>query len=1722
MNDAARYALVIWPALLLAAILALTPAVASPGARPLLLPAIVQTDTAPKIDGNLSDWEDARPAPFVPLDLSVWADLTPALQKVAAQPHGASVRACYDDQALYLGIEWRGALTAPRAGAPANALAVHLLTDRMAHFLCDPLAAGVVPVRVRYEAETKWTPADARCAVVSGAGGKTYVQELRLPWKLITQSGRPPADGKLRLAFDFSWSDLTPQLIGQASLLVLHEQKFITASLLTSPDRLFDMSGYLPDPSTWGELRFVATPKPNDTRPAAMARGATETNVMPAAPAPSVDGDLREWPEELFQEIAYMPGYLGDRYSGKLATMYDATHLYVALRAHTGAPQYNVEHEANQRGYWGGDNLQIRLNDGKRTVNLCAWRDSTTGQPALTADGKDLAAPFLLKEGAREAFRGEADGQGYTQEIAIPFAALGLATPKADSVWKATFQLWWAGLVPQFTAYTESTLQPRGGLPYKYTIPGEANVTLGVYDTEGHLLRWITRGVHRRAGANTEYWDGLDQWGQPLAAGTYQVKGLAFSPIGLDYKFTIGNPGTPPWPTADGKGDWLADESTPQAVATDGDWVFLGSPCAEKGWGIIAVDGTGQRQWGYCGPINPRCISLAVAGDYLYAVLSGPENTTTERVYRPGTGEGRNVLLCLDKRTGKPARFTVLNPGLVVNRWPYRDQGLVSYLWDLRANRNFTPATYGGQPRYFDQDVGEGTNSLGIAVLGDRVYLSLFDEDRLCVVDAATGKAADTIPVPKPVGLHSLPNGKLLVVSGTSVLEVDPPAKTSRTVIDHDLVAPHDVTTDKQGNVYVSDWATSFQVKAFSADGKLLRSIGTPGGRRWLGKWEPNGMLVPRGLAVTDAGKLWVAEDDNCPPRISVWDSQTGALVRDYLGPSSYGGGNWFWVNPQDPTLVLTEGALFRVDYTKGTWTPISTALRRMSLDQVFTPIGASGIPTARTVIHEGTTYVYVSDYASVVAMRLDGDVFTAVAAVGKLDPGLTEDGTAADEWDSDLGHHRYPNWRPPFFKGRQGQIYAWHDANGDGRTQAEEMQWAPMEKSPEPLAPGRFGIWEGYWGSGIGPDGSLYFHTANGKHHQVFRLDVAGWTEAKAPIYRLAEAKPIIAADNMDWVNGLYVTDASKLVISYALEWPPLPKNALECYDRDGKFLWAVARYPGAQQIDDPAATNLSGNFTVPGMGNVIGSWQWHLNQHSYLLTDDGLYLTWLCDNNVTGPTKNWDESMRSFFQTPNGEAYMVNGGADSYHFLRLTGLENAKRFEGKLVLTEADVQKAAAARTAGASAAPPPQPVLRVNWLTNPPQVDGDLADWDMASGVTMTADGGRSAEAALGRDAANLYLAYRVHGAPMSNQGGDWRTLFLTGDCVDLMLSTGKALTTKHFAPTEGDERLLLALYNGRPTAVRYRPVVPGAAQPVRLMAATVDEIIQLPAAKVAITKAGDGYIAEASVPLAELGLDPAHLADLRGDVGVIYADQTGGNRALRMYYYNQNTKIVSDLTTEATLQPGEWGAIETALGPNLLKNGGFEQPLASDPAQGWTVTEVRSGVRAAVSGESAYSGHGALRIEADPVAFTPESYNLPDYSDFLKSANAGQGGGHVAVVQRIPVTGGGRYWVKVRYRTREMSGFEKKDPGPGRGYTSLSLAINWLGAKEPRQSWQGVFNTWLDFPAWQTAESGIPFKVTAPFTAPEGATQATVIIRFVDNFAEEHPTVYVDDVEVVPAG
>jgi len=1708
------------------------------------LPPTAPAPQTMPLDGKLDAWKALNGYSFNPLAGLIKSGGDAEVERLLSNPVSVNFKSCYDSDALYVVIAWRDARPGQNRTATGDAehwaeggegVELHVRTDRTLHLACWPVDRGRhLAVMARFDDQSTWrdVATSATAAGTVGRDNATFIQELRIPWKAITTAGKVPADGKVELGTDFVWNAIPSRLLNsvcEARLASYGACRGADACFLTARASLVG-AGYLANTADWGELVFGQAAGGDQSLRA--PDGSTSLTEMAVAAAKSplvIDGSLADWDSSAFQAIGYLRSLWGKRYTGRIAAQYDRQNLYLAAHFSSFGPMSNKTAENTQQGFGGGDALQLRLSDGTKKVHLCGWYDSAAHRPALTCDPNNLPNPFLLQQGAKEAFRADADGRGYVQEIAVPWKLLFGKAPKAGQRLKATFQPWWADLTPRFSLHAKTMLQRQGALGVAYKMPSDSQLTLGLFDKQNRLLRWLVQDDFRTAGDHQEAWDGLDQWNRPVPAGSFLLKAAYHPPLVADYKMTLCNPGNPPWPTPDDKGDWLSDEANPQAVATDGRWIFLGAPGCELGYSVIGLDETGQRRWGIRVPFNPRCVSLALAGDFLYVLYSGPESTDTTHFYDGKNAVGRAVLMCLDKRTGQPARFTREIPRLRVATWPYRDD--TSWLWDRRKEHSFSPAKYGGQPRYCCLDAGESTGALGLAAAGGKIYVSLFYDNKLVVLDAASGKPiGQEIAIPAPVGLGKVDEHTLLAVSGKQIMRVDLDSKTLIPLIRSGLVAPHSVALDKAGNIFVSDWGSSFQVKAFASNGRFLRAIGKEGGRPWVGAWDAHGMLVPRGIAITHEGKLWVAEDDGSPKRVSVWDAQSGAFVKDYLGPAPYGGGTYFWIDPHDPSRVNAEGTRFKVDLKRHTWTPEAITYRRQGRDDPFTPNGHNLGGTAKQVrilYHGGHEYaVFNLDRGMLSILKRQGDVYRPVAAFGHVhsNPQVRMHGTGDAFWIwDDIGYHVYQGFFPLCFRGHLDNNYSWTDANGDSLVQPEEMHWAKtINAKYQPGAQGR--IANG-WGNDISPDWSYFFAGCFRDRVAVFRVDPKGWTAAGAPRYDMTEARPILFGDPKHAINGLHVTADRKLIVSYDYEWAKSP-DAINCYDLDGHPLWSSAmpkRFEGKQLH----ANSIMYDLRIPGLGDVVCASLYHGSMRPNLFTSDGLYIGTLLDgNSKLGPAALWGESQPYFYQAPDGTPYIINGGSQAEHVFQIKGLETGSvgRFEGTYRLSADDVQKAAAMREVP-MAKTPPRPVLAVAWRDKPPAIDGDLSDWNLAGGVAMDGGNGRAAEVALGRDAQKLYLAYQVHERrPMHNGGADWQTLFANGDCVDLMLATDPKADPHRRTAAPGDLRLLFTLFQGRPVAVLYRPIVPGTSDPVTIATIHIDRVLRLDAAQVAIRRdvGRSLYTVEAAVPLADLGINPKNAASLRGDVGVIFADESGRSRSLRLYYYNHHTEMVSDVPTEATLQPAEWGPIVMPLGQNLLHNGGFEEPLVESRQEvdrGWFATAAQNGSGALLSGESPYSGHRSLLLETTtPVTFPSKAYDAPDYNDFRRSANGGKGGGWAEVAQKVPVTAGKRYSLRYRYRCEDFQP-ERKLPGPGRGYVALYGRMDWLCKPPKPGSSVGVATIFDSAPDWRTVTDFRGWDMSTPYVAPEGAAAVQVIFGMRTMAEGRLPKFFLDDVELV---
>jgi DNA-binding beta-propeller fold protein YncE len=177
------------------------------------------------------------------------------------------------------------------------------------------------------------------------------------------------------------------------------------------------------------------------------------------------------------------------------------------------------------------------------------------------------------------------------------------------------------------------------------------------------------------------------------------------------------------------------------------------------------------------------------------------------------------------------------------------------------------------------------------------------------------------------------------------------------------LLSPHGIDVDRHGNVWVTDCACTgasiqahdstrgHQVLEFSPDGRLLRTLGKPGGAREPGYfWQPNDVLV------APNGDVYVAEghsdDSTANARILRFDS-TGRLVRTW-GHRGSGVGELL----QPHALAMdSRGRLFVGDRSNNRILVLDTAFNILATWQQFSrPSG---------IYIDGNDNIYVSDSES-------------------------------------------------------------------------------------------------------------------------------------------------------------------------------------------------------------------------------------------------------------------------------------------------------------------------------------------------------------------------------------------------------------------------------------------------------------------------------------------------------------------------------------------------------------------------------------------------------------------------------------------------------------------------------------------------------------------------------------------------------------------------------------
>ena len=1004
--------------------------------------------------------------------------------------------------------------------------------------------------------------------------------------------------------------------------------------------------------------------------------------------------------------------------------------------------------------------------------------------------------------------------------------------PHLDSKVKEGRRVWLGelmALVPLGDVALTSIVLPKTSeepppIPVKFTLPEAGLVTLVIEDMQNKRVRNLVSETPFPAGENIAWWDGSDDLlrdpeaakhgvyhipTRPVAPGSYKVRGLWHKPVKLHYEFSIYSAGKPAWSTADNTGCWMTTHTPPSSMAfvpgtrtADGQpLIFMGAYVAEGGHGLqwLREDGTkiGGQHW----------VGGNWTGAPTLAVDGGAKHIPDHLCYIGSVWDGELRLTAKTSKLEDKAIFKAqLGP-------------------DPRTKK---PSDGVKPPVLEGFDGGDKVYVLaGIAVHDGELICSFPRQNELMAFNIKANAFEKKVSIRNPRGVDYDSQGRLLVLSETSLLRLQAYDSKPETIITG-LDDPRHVASAANGEIFITDRGASHQVKVFSADGKFLRAIGKPGAPA-IGDYDPLHINNPNGLTLDSQGRVWVAESDNFPRRVSVWQASDKSgqsdkvrLSHAFCGPTEYGGGSV--LDPRDEKKFFYKGMEFALDWKAGTDKLKRVFARPDHLLEAHgghfspdTPLYPSARKGERYFTSCYTHNPTGGDNAAFI-WRDDGKVAHLVAGLG-----------SAHAWDL----LRTPEFRSLWPQGTKPEdenpppekhaTFAWSDTNGDGKPNADEVK---MIKTPV---------------RGVTVTNDLSFLIAR-FDDMTARFAPTSFDSHGVPLYDLKPEKLGPAGGQPPSSGGNQALQTGDWTLTTNAAAPFSPHGIGGMFKGEPRWSYPSA-WPGLHASHEAAVpdrpgmvvghTRLLGDF-IQGKAGPMFCINGNMG-NMYLFTADGLFVSTFFHDirlrpNWAAPvaTRNMDVTdvslhdenfWPSITQTPDSKVFLIDGGRTS--LVRVDGLESIQRLPDQTItVTEADLDKsrdwfgrAEIARQKARGTG-----ILSVPLRKQAPTVDGKLDDWpattDWASidrrGIKANFNSNSKpyeVSAAVAVSGDRLFAAWRTSEKDLLNNSGETpNALFKTGGCLDLMLQA------------DTDQRLLVTLIKGKPRAMLYRAKVPGTTQPV----------------------------------------------------------------------------------------------------------------------------------------------------------------------------------------------------------------------------------------------------------------------------------------------------------------
>lgn len=1134
---------------------------------------------------------------------------------------------------------------------------------------------------------------------------------------------------------------------------------------------------------------------------------------------------------------------------------------------------------------------------------------------------------------------------------------------KKESIWGILSFLGENNIEPR--KYVKDKVAPMNGLlETEIEVPKDKDfITVVINDKDGNRIRNAVSEFEYKeyqeyitGESATGYkvkilWDGRDEFGNKVAPGTYTFSTIAYNRFDPVFDTYFYNPGQIPWSTTAADSGWLADHTPPRTVTTYGDEVYVGASFAEGGHGLMALnENDGTKKWGVTFGAY-----MAQANDkYIYTI---PGWAWTQDM----SISLNAILVRYDRETGAYRNFVIDGISKPLEVYMSDILGIkngesVPEIKGLAANNEVIALSSSNMTGKSGMDI----TNYGTALKYPSAVQILTGEDL---------KLKKRIYVPDAGALEFSKDGqKLYVISGQNQV-ADVNIKTGKyeylplkgITKDVEFSA---ITVDNNGYVVLFDKGKDVRGKAYDpVSGRLMYTFGQEGGRPYDGDWKEEGLTKNvSDIAVDGNGDVWVTEDWNYPRRISKWSPTDGKLIFDLIGGTFYMGGG-SGINDDDPDTVYwgpVEMKLDRENYkykvTRILYVPDPLKGEMFPMDgggneivQYFSS-DASG-EMKNYAFGSGTLYI-----------ETESGRYRPCFSIGETKKISYSSANRTPDYDVNKTTEYAAACGRPFSGMSDGDRYLWNDLNMDGKVQEDEIKFFRFyydwygAGTMNALLPCSFS-WSGRMTkslSFVAMEGGGYYNFNGGKFG-IYKP--YGFTKDGAPLYSAdSEHMKLVSDPTVIYQASetLLVEDENSIIhVPSTHANPDKMTTAIKAVDTEsGNIKWIYrSDYSGVAGSHSAPMQGSGGQIIGPikilGLyHNSKGDKFFHIRGNEgvdYIMTTDGYYVQTMFQDarlvrvglpdtpqEAAGKSLNYVSTGGEPFggagatQSDGKTRFLLTTGGRCAVVCELTNMDSIERIAPvKYTVTREMLDEAYAyvekkeEETQGGDVEPAKS--YDIQKAKDGFTIDGDLSDWDGYTALRAAIDGAtENSNIRIAWNEENLYVSFDTRDdSPMVNNGVDFQKLFKTGDVADIFLSpSGNAKDDA----ADGDLRLTFSVFDGKDVAVLSKMVDSnakagdGTSYSSPVMTLPFDTVKILDDAEIKVIRTDTGYTLEARVPMASLGITPTPDKEMTGDVGIIKGDPEGTVNLARIYYFNKNTGLVSDLPNEARFFPSRWGKMK----------------------------------------------------------------------------------------------------------------------------------------------------------------------------------------------------------------